>query len=137
VNLTELFNFLSNLNGWSVLGLAIVCATYAYTQRTRERHHDKRLAFIAHPARTPEQLAALAGYPLPPPVKEPSSGKLAALMLLLFTSALAYRAGEGVVLARLQQAVPTGLFAQKKSPIGDFQADLRPDGLPVGTLVSR
>jgi hypothetical protein len=136
VNLTELFNFLSNLNGWSVLGLAIVCATYAYTQRTRERHHDKRLAFIAHPARTPEQLAALAGYPLPPPVKEPSSGKLAALMLLLFTSALAYRAGEGVVLARLQQA-PTGLFAQKKAPIGDFQADLRPDGLPVGTLVSR
>jgi hypothetical protein len=136
VNLTELFNFLSNLNPWSVLGLAIVCATYAYTQRSRERHHATRLQFIANPARTPEQLAALAGYPLPPPVKEPSSGKLAALMLLLFTSALAYRAGEGVVLARLQQS-PTGLFAQKKAPIGDFQADLRPDGLPVGTLVSR
>ena len=136
MNLTELFNFLSNLNPWSVLGLAIVCATYAYTQRSRERHHDKRLAFIAHPGRTPEQLAALAGYPLPPPVKEPSSGKLAAVLVLLFTSALAYRAGEGVVMARLHGG--GGFFAQKKTPpIGDFTADLRPDGLPVGTLVSR
>jgi hypothetical protein len=52
------------------------------------------------------------------------------------TRASTHATGEGVVLARLQQS-PTGLFAQKKAPISDFQADLRPDGLPINTLVNK
>lgn len=127
---SEIMAFLSNLNVWSFLGLLVVCATYAFVQWVRMRHLGKRMDFIAHPARTSEQLLALAGHPLRE-TKEPGAGWTLAVLAILFAGSLAFQLGEGVTMARLRRVIEDRAGQVARWPVGDFHADLRHRGFPV------
>lgn len=129
---SDLMAFLSNLNVWSFLGLLVVCATYAFVQWVRMRHLGKRMDFIAHPARTNEQLLALAGHPLRE-TKEPGAGRTLAVLAILFAGSLAFQLGEGVTMARLRRVIEDRAQVARW-PVGDFHADLRRRGFPVNQV---
>ena len=121
-------------NDWaaiaSIAGAVLMCLL-----RTYDRWAHRRAIMSA----TPDQRAALEKMPVPTPLLDRGGP---ALLLLATGTALALwpRLQEYQVARSLNRASRRWACAEcqvDSGKIGDFQADLRPDGLPVGTLVSR